>query len=242
MAEGASIDEELWKDASWLRCMLCFKSAKNDRNMVILSCSHTYCSSCFGTFERGIDERVNCRCCKKDGQFIRVFSPKVPQKLRNLLQPNKYDEQVAKSTYQQRQRDSTIKQLVESIKKEKAEQRAMTADIQRMEKEYAQLEQARRHARGRLFRGFTDNEVEKMLSMTIEQMDQMNIGRVIHEKITSPRRQSTERRQSIERRQSTERRPSIEVVPESTPLRRPPILRRGSTSSRHGSSSTHGSS
>lgn len=180
MAERPAIDEALGQNCSWLRCLRCYKSSNRDRNMMLLSCSHTWCSPCFKGIRRSSTGKFTCPRCQKETQCIPVDSPKVPPNVQNLLQPCKFDEQCATRIYQHRQQNLTIAKLMFDIQKGRQMIRPIIENNQNLHKEIARIEQANANARSHLFQGFIDEEVDKILSMTTEQWDNIDIGRVIH--------------------------------------------------------------
>lgn len=61
----------------WLRCLRCCDSAKDDRQMVLLSCSHILCASCISAIQSKEAGKLICPICKKSVKSIPVNSSKV---------------------------------------------------------------------------------------------------------------------------------------------------------------------
>lgn len=212
MAE-ADFDEELFNNCGWMQCLECFEYAKDDRNMMILSCSHAWCSSCFKKLKRNADGKVSCPCCKKDGKHIRLFSKKLPAKMRELLMPCSFAEELAAISFRQQIEATTTERLVADIARTQAQMRAQQAKHEKVEKDTARMEKENADARARLFRDFSDEEFAKIMSMTVEELDEFDIGRKIDERQEAmKRRDSTSSRTSSkpsDRRESTSsRKPS----------------------------------
>lgn len=172
-------DETLWKELFWLRCLNCYKSAKYDRRFIILGCSHQWCYACFKKIPINSSGLTRCALCKRTEKFTPIFSKSLTERARTMLQPFNFDQQLSVLQYQRKQRILVTSKLIADTNKIKQ----MVQQYQKLSKLNEKITKDVNNARIRLFRGFSGAECNSVLAMPIQRLQEINIGKIISERL-----------------------------------------------------------